>query len=367
MTTYRVQVRAWADTSTFGPGAIIAEFENPMNVGYADYINDVPEAFFTIQQDSRYAPLLRGYEGRSHVWIYRNDELVHQGLWLETDNSPDDIVIYSYGYLAALYWLHTDWAQEWTSAQVDTIITDLWNRAQTTHTQSNVGFVGDGTIEAAVTTSGGATPLVLPLYTTYYKRILFAMKELAAFSIGDTTNTVIFEIPPAASPVFNFWKNRGADKPDVRFEWGDKKIAWYADRKYGVWQRSELLAVGSSPNDILLRKSVTDSTVMTSIGRRQESIFLAWVRDDTELDRVMDLRLSKAVRNDTDLMLRLYPDSLDPAPASSAGYRMGDRVYVKIDRGLTNYDGYLRVIGTQALSSRGSENVRLMLQEQHGA
>lgn len=365
--TYRVQVRAFADTVTFGPGDLIAEFDNPMNVGWADYANDVPEAYFTVHQDSRLLPLLRGYEGRCHVWIYRDDDLVHQGWWLEHDATPNDVVIYSYGYLAGTYWLHTDWNQEWTSQTVGQIVTDLWNRAQTTHTQSNVGFVADGTIEVPVTTSGGATPLTLPSYRAYYKRILFALKEMAAISMSDTTNAVLFEIPPAASPVFNFWKNRGVDRPDLRFDWGDSKIAWFSDQKLPVWQRSELLAVGSAPNNVLLRKSVSDATTLDLIGRRQEAVYLSWVRDETELDRVMRLRLAKAMRTDIDLTLRFHPGAVIPLHAAGAGYNATDRAKVVIDRGITSVDDYLRVIGTQVVALRGAEHVRFLLQEQHGS
>ena len=47
---YRVIVHA-ASGSTFAVGNPIVEFAHPKNIGYAEYLNDVGEAFFTIMQD----------------------------------------------------------------------------------------------------------------------------------------------------------------------------------------------------------------------------------------------------------------------------------------------------------------------------
>lgn len=360
---YRVQV--WDMTgANFGPGNLLAEFEKAKNVGWADYLLDVPEAFFTINQDDPKILKLRGYKDNAHVRIYRNNDLVWGGFLGEWDANATDTIFYAYGYVAALYLLVSGWNTAYTNAQVNTIVSDAWTLAKTGYTSSLLGWVTTGTIETPVTTSGGGVAIVLPTYRMFYKRLLFLMREMAAFSIGDTTNTVMFEITPSGT--FNFWKNRGVDA-NVRFEYGDGRIAGFSDSTTPILRRNDILAVGINPGDALLKQEVADAADILAKGRRMEPIFFSWVRDSTELDRVSKLRAAKAKRDVVDLSLRFFPNKVLPPGATGAPYKLSDRVTAKVNRGITNLDARYLVQGAQVFWVRNQERVRLMLNERSGS
>jgi len=366
--SYRVQVFDVLAGGTYGIGTLLAEFENSKSLGWADYLNDVPEAFFTVNQDDPKLLLVAGKQGKAHVRIYRNSDLVWAGWFgMEVDANETDVILYCYGYLAGLYWLASDWNVQYTSAQINTIVSDAWTRAKTGITSSPVNFVTTGTIEAPVTTSGGATAIVLPTYSEFYKRLLFVMQEMAALGIGDTTNTVVFEITHAAAPTFNFWKNRGTDKADVVWRYGDGLVRGFRDYQLPIYHRNDILAVGSAPNNTLLRYEWSDATDITAYGKRQEPLYLSWVRDQTELQRGTANRGAMALRTNVDIMVQLYANSVVPPGATGAGFRMSDRVKVAIPRGITSIDGYYMVSGVKVLFNRGNEYIRALLQQRPGS
>lgn len=359
---YRVQ--AWDMTGTgFGPGALIAEFEDAVNLGYADYINDVGEAFFTLSQDDTKVSLLRSHRYNAHIRIYRDTDLVWAGFMGEWDANERDVIFYAYSYAGLLYLYLTDWNVAYTNAQVDTIVSDAWTRAKTTLSSSLVGWVTTGTIQAPVTTSGGATAIVLPSYRLFYKRILFLLKELAALSIGQTTNVVQFEITPAG--VFNFWKNAGSDL-DVTWSYGGRGVKGFYDSSVPFLLRNDLYGVGINPNDVTLRDTAENAASITARGRRQEPIFFPWVRDSLEIDRVLGRRLQLALREDVEVGIEFYPDQMIPPRATGATWGIADRVNVKVDRGITSIDGQRLVSGYQVIYIRGAERVRALIQERPG-
>jgi hypothetical protein len=368
---YRVQVWA-ASGSTFTVGSLIGEFAAPKNIGYAKYLNDVGEAFFTVYQDEPLAETLRTYEGTGHVYILRNNEVVWRGLLSEHEASGEDVVFYAYGYEGVFFWLQSDWNQTWKDAQINTIVTALFNRAKTDLTYSQAGFFTSGTIEAPVTTSGGGTAIVLPLYKVYYKRILFALRELTAISTSDTTNICYFECAYTNSPTskavtFNFWKNKTTDQAVV-WQYG-VNIKDFQEAYVPILSRNDILGVGSGARNQLYRVRDTETAGTNgyqTIGRRQEPVYLSWVRDETDLTRVIALRAARALRSDTNVSLYMSNGGALPLGATGSGYALGDRVRVRIDRGATQIDKLMLVMGQQVIASRGRELVIPMVQEKGG-
>lgn len=331
---YRVQVYDFLDTTTYGIGNLVFELENAKNLGYSEYANDVGESFFTVNQDdpkvgSTLADLLR--KG-GHVKIWRDTDLMFGGWLGESDESEQDVVLYAYGYASGFYQLHTGWDTTWTGQTVLTIVTDGWNQAHTGLTDSKMGWMTTGTLENPVTTSGGGTGIVLPFYRADYKRLLFLFQEMAAFSISDTTNTVLFEVTPSGT--FNFWKNRGSATTLARWAWGNGDLIGYHRSRVPVDRRNTLYVVGSSPKDAVLRQTIENTTDRDTMGRSEEALYLSWVRDSTELTRVGNLRLARAMREDSDLTLTFGANRLIPARATGTGYRITDTVpvYIKIGR-----------------------------------
>jgi hypothetical protein len=367
---YRLQLYQF--TGSFGIGQLLAEPSRIKNLGWAIYLNDVPEMFVTLDQDDPAILALRGYLGKCHVRVLRSAsggpwETVWTGFGMaESDANERDVVFTSYGYLSGLWWLHTDWDQSWTTQTVGTIVNDLWTRAKTTLTQSNLNFVTTGTIEVPVTTSGGATPITLPSYRVYYKRILLALQELAALSASDTNNGVVFEITHSNTPTFNLWKNLGQDRTTMMWELGGAVMS-YRQIQLPVLHRNNLLAVGSPATSAVYRFETSNGGDINNWGRRQESLYLSWVRDQTELERVTNRRMSMALREDIYLELRMRKDRIIPPGATGAGFILGDRVKIRIDHGITQINEYRLITGVQVLFVRGVESVRVLSQQRPGA
>lgn len=360
--SYRVQV--YANNASFGPGTLLAEFGNARNIGFADYLNDVPEAFFTLDQDDPKITLLRTYQNKAHVKIYRGDDLVWAGVLGEYDASFKDAVFYAYGHLSGLHLLVSDWNMTWSNTQIDTIASDLWTLAKTTRTSSRVGWVSTGTIQAPVTTTAGATAIVLPTYKLYYKKVLSAFRELAVLSIGDTANTVVFEITPSGT--FNFWKNRGTSS-GLSFLMGGRYVKDFVEQSSPIFRRNDLFGIGVSPSSVTLRTNASNSSDITTYGRAQDSIFFSWVRDSDELTRILNARLARSVRTQFDVALALHPDTILPPYATGSGYRLSDTAYLEINRGITNIAQNLMISGYQCIVAGGQERMRLLFQEKPGA
>ena len=341
---------------------------NPKNIGWSNYLNDVPEAFFTLLQDDPQVNNLALLAGRAHVQIYRTDYasglewLVWAGiLGTEYDSRNDDVIFYCHGYLHHLFYQHSAWGTVWTDEHIGTIVNSMWLRSKTVIPDSETAWITTGTIQAPATTSGGATAIILPTYQVFYKRILFILRDLADIGRSDTTNAVVFEITPAG--VFNFWGQRGVQR-DVLLEYGSRTISDFQVLQQPVERRNTVFAVGSSPRDLLLRYEEFGSTA--TWGRREEAIMLNWVRDDTELQRIAKLRRARADRNFINLNLTLFPGSVIPpmdTAGTNASFGLSDRIRVRIKKGSVNIDKYMLVAGVQVLYINGLEHVRLLLED----
>lgn len=377
---YRILVRAFAGPFNYAPGPVLLEVTNWYNIGWGNYVNDVPEAFFTILQKDADAAnqILRQYEGRAHVEIRRNEDLVWRGWLMETDATDRDVVCYCYGYLAGLYWTATNWNDVHTAKTIGTIVSDMWDAAVAKQINGNyvsmLRWVTKGTIHHPVTTTGGSTMIVLPEYKTFHKRLLFAFRELSAIAMSDTQNTVVFDITPDEPVKFNFWKNRSVERPGILFEWGDDQVAAFRALRAPVHRRTRLYGIGSNPQNLSLRYTYSDSDTELGLhGLREEAMYLAWVRDQEELNRVVKLRANRARRVDNDVMLRFYPNSIIPPHynsdpfANQEGFNLSDRVRVQIDEGATYINTWMNALGVQVSVGRGGvERVSIILQETVG-
>lgn len=356
----------------------MAEFANAKNLGYAYYLNDIGEAFWTINQDDILATsTLRSHFGTGHVYILRDNDVVWRGILGELDANHDDIIMYAYGYEHVLYHLLSKWNQTWKSKKVagasDRPVNRLWSRAVGL-TDSQLGFASTGTLQAPVTTSNGSTDIVLESYKLYYKRILHAFKELVAIAVSDTTNVCYFELDYPTSPTsttltFNFWKDNSADT-DIRLEYPGN-LANFSDRYIPILTRNDLFSVGTGARDQLFRSNqgkASGTRGYNSFGRRMEPLYFSWVRDESELDRVTKRRLAKANREDINMYVRPFPDSgILPARATGSGHEMGDRLRLKIDRGITQVNKLMFIEGEQVVVVNGVELVQPILSDRAGS
>jgi hypothetical protein len=372
---YRVLVYA-ADLNDFGFGPLLHEFTDAKNIGFAYYLNDIGEAFWTVNQDDHRVLGMRPYFGTAHVVITRNNEAVWRGVLSELDANNEDVILYAYGYEHILYHLLSKWNHSWEKKKIAGAsgrpVDDLWAFAQS-KANSQLEFATTGTLQPPVTTSGGSTDIVLETYKLYYKRILHALKELVAIAVSDTTNVCYFELDYGTNPAtetltFNFWKNNTEDTP-IELQYPGL-ISKFSDRYVPIYTRNELISVAYGARDQLLKKSIltTGGTFgSTNFGLRQEPIYINWVRDEAELDRVTKFRKSKAIREDVNMYVRLQPNAgFLPARATGSGYEMGDRIRINIDRGITQIDKMLFIEGEQVIVVQGVEYVQPLLADRPG-
>lgn len=374
MPEYRVLVYAahTGSANDFGFNGLVSEVTTAKNIGYAHYLNDIGEAFFTINQDDRRVQQFRAHEGTAHVVIARDGEAVWRGILAEHDANMDDVVFYCYSYEHILYHLITPWNFTQKNKTVKQVVDKLWSIASTLG-NSQLQFASTGTTQAPATTSDGSTAITLNEYKAHYKRILHAMKELVAISTSDTTNVVYFELDygtsiTAETLTFNFWKDNGTDQA-IELQYPGA-ISNFSDRYIPIYQRNDVKVVGSGARQQIFRvgEHTTTGTFGSNLfGRRQEPVNITWVRDEKELERIAKRRKSLAIREDVNLYLRLHPGSLVPWRASGSGYELGDRIRINIDRGITQIDKMLFVVGQQVIFANGVEYVQPIVVDRPGS
>lgn len=373
--TYRVVVKSCTSYSPIDltPGQVEAVFERPTNIGYTNIVGNIPMMFFTLSQDDPQAQAalvattanIFGYDAETavplHFLLYRNNELIWGGLGpLEIDETSGDLIVYCYGYAAALYWTLTPWDDTYTSQTIKQIVDTSFAAGQAKD-NSMMAWLTSGTTQAPATTSDGAIDLVLPSYKANFKRLLFLYREMAAYSASDTTNRVWFEVTPSGT--FNFWKDKGASKGDNEvLAYPGGKILDFRRYRMPVDMRTKLYGVGTSPRDVAMRTSSEDTALSESRGLREDSIYLQWVRDSDELERVTKRRRKMANRIDRQVTLTLAPNSVGPIGATGGLEMMADYpIYIK--KGSVQTDTHKLLVGNQVAFLGGREYVRTTFQD----
>lgn len=377
MASYRVLV--YNAGSDFGPSTLRAEYSNPLNLAYGSYINDIGECFWTIPQDHEQVNV-RTSEGTGHVVVIRNEggneDVVWRGVLFEHDATDNDVVFYAYGYESLLHTLHSQWKKKWKNAQIAGAsgrpVNDMWNRAQGL-TDSKVQWIDDGTLQSPYTTDAQDTNLTLNRYKVNWKPILTIMKELVAIATGETNNICYFIIdypsdPTDLSATFNFYRDRTSDDLKLRLEYPGLLLDW-SDRFTPVLFRNKTLGVGTGPRGQLYRysKVYTNGPYgRNTFGLAAQNLYLSWVRDRKELKRVVRRRTKLGLREDTNAWVRAYPDTIAPWRSSEATHELGDRIGVKIEKGVTQIDKMMMMAGEQVLWVNGREYVQPMLEDRGG-
>lgn len=372
--TYHVVVKSCTSYSPIDltPGDVEVVLNRPTNIGYSRIVGNIPMMFFTLSQDDPQARAalakttanIFGYDADTavplHFLLYRNDELIWAGLGpLEVDETSTDMIVYCYGYEAALYWTLTDWDATWTSKTIKEIVDDVFTYGQGKD-NSMMAWLTSGTTEAPATVSNGSTAIVLPSYKANYKRILFLMRELAAYSASDTTNRVWFEITPTGT--FNFWKDKGSSKDVPVLSYPSGNVLDFSRYRMPVDMRTKLYGVGTSPRDVSLRSASEDTALSESRGLREDSIYMQWVRDSDELDRVTRRRRRKANKIDRQITLTMAPNAIAPIGATD-GFEMMADYHIYIKKGSVQTSTKKLLVGNQVAFLSGREYVRTILQD----
>jgi hypothetical protein len=379
MASYRVQV--WNFDSDFSTNNLIAEFENPKNLGYGSYLNDIGEAFFTINQRDAKANI-RASEGKAHLFIIRygegNEDVVWRGIMGEHDAIDEDVIFYAYGYEHYFFTIHTGWKKKWRQTQIAGAdgrpVDYLWTRATTGQNDSPLQWVTKGTLESPWTTDAQDTALVLNRYQVNWKPIHRALKELTAIATSDTRNMCFYEIdfptdPTDHSATFNFWRDNSTDQNDLRLEYPNNILDW-SDRYTPVLKRNKTFGVGKGPRGQLYRYQWGQGKSpfgRLQFGMHSQNLYLSWVRDRAELGRIVKRRTQLGLREDTDVWVRCHPGTVPPWRSTSATWHLGDTVWTKIQHGSTNISKRMYLMGEQVVFANGREYVQPMLEDRYGS
>lgn len=381
MASYRVLVyNTDVAGSTWGPTTVLAEFENPKNVGYASYLNDIGEAFWTVNQRDIKVDL-RAYLGIGHVVIIRDvygaSDVVWRGIVCEIDANEEDVIFYAYGYEHLLYMYYTQWNKVWKNKQIAGAagrpVNDLWVQAQN-RPDSLVKWITTGTLESPWTTNARDTYIVLNEYRVNFKKVLTCFRELVALAVSDTDNVVYMEIDYPTSPLdlsatFNFWRHRTADTTQYQITMPGNCLG-FNDRYVPFLTKNKLLGVGQGPRGQVYRFNVGAWTggpyARDVYGQRMEPLFLTWVRDRKELKRITRRRLKKAQRGNVDFYARMFPGSIAPWRSTEATHKLGDRIYVNIDHGITTLAQWMWYMGEQVVFIGGREYVQPIVESTAG-
>lgn len=374
MASYRVQL--WDFDTDYSTNKLVAEINNPKNIGYGSYLNDIGEAFFTVHQREDKAAL-RAYQGKAHVFIIRNDgvneDVVWRGILSEHDATDDDTVHYAYGYLHYLHTLHSPKKKKWTSAQVAGAshrpVNYLWDHAKDER-DSPVQWISNGTMQPPYTDDSKDTFLVLNSYKVSWKPILTCFRELTAIALSDTKNITYFEIeypldPTDHSATFNYWSDNTEDNTDLKITYPNNVLDWN-DRFVPVMLRNKTFAMGSGPRGQLYYYNYgmgQGNYGRTAFGMHSQNLYLSWVRDRAELIRVTKRRTNMARREDADLWVRMYPDRIPPWHTTAASWELGDFVQVNIQHGSTNINKLMMLRGEQVVFANGREYVQPILED----
>ena len=350
------RVRLWdIASSTRDRANQVAVIDDAADIGVSAYANEGGEMFFTLPtnhpQIAQIQPWLRHYEV-SRLDVSTGDySAIGVGLIDDYDASEDEVIVYGRDYLS-LFELSISAANtSYTNATYSSIITDQLSQAifaPSVTTKSVTRHIALGTIS-----STSETTTVL---TSYQSRLEFLRELLLIMSSDDSTRPII-KVSRTSPFTVTFEGNAGADRNDVRLEYGGSvqgfgfnpgfgEFATYAN---GIGQKREGAAL------LFSTQVYADPNTYGVIGRAQ--VFLDVV-DQAALDRRVKRYARRIGTANKNLSLRLGSGKVAPV----TGWDIADSVPVVIDRGLVDINALYTIWGWEWIGKKnGSEDLFLDL------
>lgn len=350
MSSFRVKL--WDTTGTGrGRGSLKAIIDDAKSIGGSEYANDVGTFFMTLPanhpQISECQPLLRHYsierfDGSTYVPIFN-------GLLTDYDATDNEAVIYGEDYLGLLKHTISAANTSYSNTIVSNIISAQFQSAIDNETNTRLGFLSLGTIEATTKTT--------TVLTSYEERLHFMQSLVGIIQGGGTTRPMVY-ISARSNPIhFNFATNRGSDNTNMRLEYGSNVIR-FKYRPYGDFS-TRVNSVGIKRDGASIIYSTQTYASETTYGWMTAPAAYQDVVNQTALD---DLALHQArVNGRIGKTLGLVFKSGAIVPWD--GYDLGDSFPVYIDRGPVSISGDMFTLwGLQWLGKPdGSEELGLNL------
>lgn len=337
-----------------GRGSLVAQIADAKDIGTSEYANQAGECFFTLAAShpliSECVPLQR------HVRVLRWNGSSYSPIWNglldDYDATANEVVFYGTDYLGLLTGTITGSNTSYTTTLLGNVIAAQISAA-IGESNSRVGFIGTGTIEATTTTA--------TLLTSFQTRLDF-IGGVIDILIADRSVRPVISVTPRTAALngtfnFTFTENQGSDKEDIRLEYGGlvrdfRYQPGYADlatRIYGIGIKREGATV--------LYSTQTYASESTYGWIARPAVYQDIV-NQTSLDQRAKRDARRSARIGKNVSLSLRVSGLAPW----GGFDLADAVRVKIARGIVNVNQLYTVWGQEWIGKKdGSEDLFLSL------
>lgn len=367
-------VEVYASGSTFGPGTIICEIPDAVNLGWSCYDRLPGKAFFTLPQTSSLintvnvvtpGTLTAGVPATYHVAIWRittaGATLVFRGILMDTSDVGDDVVYSAYDYKALLSLSRSGFKTLYPTKLLGTeIVSPEWVLAKTTTTFSPLAFVTTGTIENPLDTLGVTPIKTNTQFGTLDQHRLQLFYDISEMGRANTANRVTFEITLAN--VFNFWKNQGGTAPFELVLNGT--VSDYDFTPGWTHFRDDLatLGVGATGGSAEITASAGND-ILAAMSRRQDVATLKTLAGIagglTETDQqkaALEGTLFKLLHYPGNLATRVERGTVDPSLVL-----MNDKVPIEVVNGRDTLTTSPFIVGKRVFYDENGEDLDIML------
>ena len=344
------------------------EFDKVSSLAWQRFENEVGSCRFLLPYSDTKLTNSSVQSGRGQIRIYRNDSLIWQGLVALLADSKDGTMIYGHDFLECLKWCRTREEAldgsgfEYTTKMIGSeIISPMWDLIAARTNPPLGTLITKGTIQDPyqVGTSTAKT-----ISKTFFNEDFFSfLKEAVALSRADSPSgawkqDTAFEITLSeATPTFNFWRDVGTDKADVRLEL-DSEIVDFTIFEDARYIRNGIVGYTVTEDPKVLISSQVDATSRSNYYLRDICPVFGLADKQTSLDEHTKDYL-KEHKDPRKKCAFQFASGLKPFD----GYSLGDAVKVIIKRGRANIDDFYRVYGMVVNYEAGVEMTTPLLRE----
>jgi hypothetical protein len=322
-----------------GPGALLGYVDEPINLGASRYMNSAGEMYFTLPATHPYCPEIEPHQVHYAVeqWWGDRYRTLFMGLITDFDASPEEVVFYGTDYLGLLASSVDERydpkkpnegptkGSKYSDKTIDSIIRDQLTYHIQTLENSQVGFLGIGTISPM--------PEHVTIFSTYTEALPFIVGLIDSHKQGTGTETRLYihEKAPNSYEIrcIDHW---GRDRENIQLEYGgllnDFRVVGFGD--FGT----RVLGVGQKRGETAVYRKIGTAKGMDEgrFGRIAKTRFYPEVNDENDLQRRVDEAAAQVSKVGKRLALAIKADGLTVFD----GWDIGDNIVINIDRGVVD-------------------------------
>jgi hypothetical protein len=360
----RARVNLYAMGTNHGPGGLITCIEDASEIGLSSYANAPGEMFFTLPYDHYAQSLLLPLQ--THVQVQRQENegsawsTIGWGLVSDYDALPNSTVWYVDDYLALFDGSLTALDANYKGVAIHSILQSealmAIRQSGTTSisADSRLGFIAMGNVDTTATSTS--------ITTSYQGRLSF-MRQLCQIQQAGTSTRPIMtvgwtaETPPFGF-TFNFYTNRGQNRPEINLEYGGLVSNFRTRGGFGN-MATQIMSIGQKQDGAAILYSTATYLAPATYGIIQKPTFHTLLPSQAALDALAATDARQSGQANRDLSVTLLSGALAPF----AGYVIGDAVPITILRGNVALDhAYYTIWGLVWRGhDGGSEDTQLLI------